>query len=54
MPKQKPTFDMEAAIAALRDGPERQLLTRQDTTTAGTTSTVFVGGLYEKVTALSI
>lgn len=31
-------------------GPERQLITRQDTTTAGTTSTVFVGGLYENVT----
>lgn len=31
-------------------GPERQLLTRADTTSAGTTHTVFVGGLYEKVT----
>ena len=31
-------------------GPERQLITRQDSTTAGTTDTVFVGGLYEKIT----
>ena len=34
---------------ALGYGPERQLLTRTDVNGGNTTSTVYVGGLYEKL-----
>ncbi len=49
------TFDKPVRIAAgaantlLRYGPERELLQRDDTTAEGTTSTVFIDGLFESV-----
>jgi uncharacterized protein RhaS with RHS repeats len=50
----KPTQIVGASTTTnMTYGPGRELLTRQDVTTAGTASTSFVGGLFEDVTTAS-
>ncbi|MFA5632395.1 MAG: RHS repeat-associated core domain-containing protein [Porticoccaceae bacterium] len=43
-------ISQSGASATMTYGPERQLLTRSDVNGSDTTTTIYVGGLYEKVT----